>query len=224
MPGYKAANAILRILWKRGPRPIAAATAPATQQITQASTGAKQNILNNAPAGGEKNLALENVDVNQGAQVGKTASEGYLNSFNALGQLSQTRHGSIAECGWSGMSGYRSGQSGIWSSRARGHSSRRVKRLERLAPLEDDAATLGGDGWAPRNRGEGVDKCQQRHHKHTIRPAHSRTPRLPPLLRQNQENLPFQGQPGINMTNSGGITHGSGVRLPDSSTMFCMDT
>jgi hypothetical protein len=89
MPGYQQANAFYESLASGDPGKIAAATAPATQQITQASTGAKQNILNNAPAGGEKNLALENVDVNQGAQVGKTASEGYLNSFNALGQLSQ---------------------------------------------------------------------------------------------------------------------------------------
>jgi hypothetical protein len=89
MPGYAAATDFYTSLSSGDPGKIAAAIAPSTQAITQASTGAKQNILNNAPAGGEKNLALENVDVNQGAQVGKTASEGYLNSFNALGQLSQ---------------------------------------------------------------------------------------------------------------------------------------
>jgi hypothetical protein len=88
MPGYAAATDFYTALSTGDPYAIARATAPANQQITAASTGAKQNILNNAPAGGEKNLALENVDVSQGAQVGKTASEGYLNSFNALASLS----------------------------------------------------------------------------------------------------------------------------------------
>lgn len=88
MPGYAAATDFYTSLSSGDPGKIAAAIAPSTQAITQASTGAKQNILNNSPAGGEKNLALENVDVNQGAQVGETASKGYLNSFNALASLS----------------------------------------------------------------------------------------------------------------------------------------
>jgi hypothetical protein len=106
MPGYAAATDFYTALSSGDPYAIARATAPANQAITAASTGAKQNILSNAPAGGEKNLALENVDVSQGAQVGKTASQGYLNSFNALGQLSQ--QGISASQGASGqaMSGY----------------------------------------------------------------------------------------------------------------------
>jgi hypothetical protein len=113
MPGYQQANAFYESLASGDPGKIAAATAPATQQITQASTGAKQNILNNAPAGGEKNLALENVDVNQGAQVGKTASEGYLNSFNALGQLSQQGMGASQNAAGAAMSGYGAANQGF---------------------------------------------------------------------------------------------------------------
>jgi len=112
MPGYAAATDFYTALSTGDPYAIARASAPATQQITAASTGAKQNILNNAPAGGEKNLALENVDVNQGAQVGKTASEGYLNSFNALGSLAQQGIGASQNATGQALSGYGSGIQG----------------------------------------------------------------------------------------------------------------
>jgi hypothetical protein len=112
MPGYAAATDFYTALSTGDPYAIARASAPATQQITAASTSAKQNILNNAPAGGEKNLALENVDVNQGAQVGKTASEGYLNSFNALGSLAQQGIGASQNATGQALSGYGSGIQG----------------------------------------------------------------------------------------------------------------
>jgi hypothetical protein len=41
----------------------------------------------NAPAGGEKNLALEMTDVNRAAQISKTASGASTGANNALGQL-----------------------------------------------------------------------------------------------------------------------------------------
>jgi hypothetical protein len=66
---------------------ISTITAPAAQQIQQATAGAKQNILQTAPAGGEKNLAIENADVGQGAQLGALASQGYTSSFNALASM-----------------------------------------------------------------------------------------------------------------------------------------
>jgi hypothetical protein len=87
-PGFQAAENHAATLASGDPSAIARAIAPATQQVTQATAGAKQNILNNAPAGGEKNLALEQADVNQGAQVGALASQGFNNSFNTLAQLS----------------------------------------------------------------------------------------------------------------------------------------
>ena len=63
------------------------AISPAAQQINQAKTGTQQSILATAPAGGEKNLALEMADVNAGTQIGQTASGAYTGSFTALGQL-----------------------------------------------------------------------------------------------------------------------------------------
>lgn len=66
---------------------ISKVLAPAAQQINQATAGAKQNIMQTAPAGGEKNLALENLNVDQEKQLGANASQGYTGSFNALAQM-----------------------------------------------------------------------------------------------------------------------------------------
>lgn len=108
-PGFEKAEDFYGTLSTGDPYAIARAIAPATQQITQASDSAKANILKNAPSGGEKNLALEQVEVNRGAQVGSTASSGYLNSFNALAQLSgQGVNESISSAG-TAVSGYNAG-------------------------------------------------------------------------------------------------------------------
>jgi hypothetical protein len=89
-PGQAQAEQFYGALASGSPNLISAVTAPAAQQIQQATAGAKQNILNTAPAGGERNLAIQQADVNQGAQLGQLASQGYLGSFNALGQLGQS--------------------------------------------------------------------------------------------------------------------------------------
>lgn len=86
-PGIQQAENFYGDLSTGDPSAIARAVAPVAQQVSQSTAGARANIMNNSPAGGERNLALEQADVNQGAQVGGAASNGYLNSFNALGQL-----------------------------------------------------------------------------------------------------------------------------------------
>jgi hypothetical protein len=86
-PGMQQADNFYSALASGSPNAIAAVTAPAAQQVQQATAGAKQNILSTAPAGGERNLAIEHADVNQGAQIGSLASQGYTGSFNALAQM-----------------------------------------------------------------------------------------------------------------------------------------
>jgi hypothetical protein len=86
-PGFVTAENFNQTLASGDPYAISRAISPATQQIATATAGAKQNIMNNAPAGGEKALALESADVAQGAQVGSAATGSYLNSFSALSQL-----------------------------------------------------------------------------------------------------------------------------------------
>ena len=74
-PGFQQAEQFNQTLASGDPYAISRAISPATQQISEATAGAKQNIMNNAPSGGEKTLALENADVSQGAQVGKAATK-----------------------------------------------------------------------------------------------------------------------------------------------------
>lgn len=105
-PGFQQAENFYGTLSTGDPYAIARATAPATQQITQATQSAKQNIIQNAPAGGEKNLALEMADVSRGAQVGGVASGGYLNSFNALAQLAGQGVGESISSANTAVSGY----------------------------------------------------------------------------------------------------------------------
>jgi hypothetical protein len=91
------------------------AISPAAQQVNQASTGAKSNILATDPAGGEKNLALENVDVAKGTQVGGLASGAYTGSFNALGQLAGQGVGESNAAAGTGIGAMSSANSGLSS-------------------------------------------------------------------------------------------------------------
>jgi hypothetical protein len=142
-PGFQTAENFYGALASGDPTAIARATAPANQQINQAQTGARTNILDNSPAGGERNLALEQSRVSQGAQVGQTASQGYLNSFNALGQLAGQGVGESTAAAGTGISGYSAanqglGQLGNLQIQQKGAS------LGALGGLGGDAASLLG--------------------------------------------------------------------------------
>ena len=86
-PGLAKAENFYTALSSGDPAAIMQVISPGAQAINQASQGAKRNILASPGGGGEKNLALENVDVNKGVEVGKMAGGAYTGSFNALGQL-----------------------------------------------------------------------------------------------------------------------------------------
>jgi len=112
-PGFTAAENFYGSLATGDPGKIALATAPATQQIDQATASAKQNIIQNAPAGGEKALALEQADVSQGAQVGQVRSGAFLNSFNALAQLAGQGTGESISAAGTGISGLNASTSAL---------------------------------------------------------------------------------------------------------------
>lgn len=112
-PGAQSAEQFYQSLSTGDPYAIARAIAPAAQQISASTAGARTNIMNNTPAGGERNLALDQADLNQGAQVGSTASNGYLNSFNALAGLAgQGINQSIGAAG-AGTSAFGASNSGL---------------------------------------------------------------------------------------------------------------
>ena len=109
-PGLATAENYYANIATGDPGAIARATAPAAQQITQATEGAKQNILQNTPSGGTKTLALQQADVSQGAQVGGIAAQSFLQAPQALAGLAgMTIPQSTAMAG-TAVSGY--GQAG----------------------------------------------------------------------------------------------------------------
>jgi hypothetical protein len=112
-PGFVSAENFYGSLASGDPTKIATAISPATQQIAQATAGAKANIMNNAPAGGEKNLALEQADVSQGAQVGQAATGSFLNSYNALATLAGQGTGESISAAGTGISGFGQANAGL---------------------------------------------------------------------------------------------------------------
>lgn len=141
-PGFQQAEQFYGNLASGDPYAIARSISPATQQIATATAGAKQNIMNNAPSGGEKNLALEQADVSQGAQVGQAATGSFLNSFNALGQLAGQGTGESISGAGNAISGFNSADQGL-GQLGQLQIMQKGAQLGALTSLGTDAATLG---------------------------------------------------------------------------------
>jgi len=69
------------------PGAISRAIAPATSQITKQTASAEKRISEDMPRGGTKNLAMEEAEINKGAQVSNLATQSYLSSFQNLANL-----------------------------------------------------------------------------------------------------------------------------------------
>ena len=131
------------------PAAIMKAIAPTAAQATQAATGAKANIEANSPAGGEKNLALENVDVSRGATIANAASGATLAAPNALGQIAgQGINESIssAGAGTSALSAANTGYGNLQSLTFEGQQlqmEQKGQSLGALGGLTGDATQIG---------------------------------------------------------------------------------
>lgn len=150
-PGFQKAESFYSTLSSGDPSAIARATAPAVQQINAATTSAKQNILNNTPNGGEKNLALEQADVAQGAKVGDVASSSYLNSFNALASLAGQGVGEGISSAGTGISGFNSANTGLGQIGQQQIQQQQLQQQEKgaslgaIGGLAGDVAGAAGD-------------------------------------------------------------------------------
>lgn len=87
-PGFQTAENYYKTLSTGDPTAIARSIAPATQQINAQSQGNKERIEQDTARGGSKNLALAENEINKGAQVGNTATQSFLQSFQSLAGLS----------------------------------------------------------------------------------------------------------------------------------------
>jgi len=155
MPGLQQSEGFYGALASGSPQKISEVIAPATQQITQATQGAKQNIMNNSPAGGEKNLALEQTDVNQGAQVGSLASQGFTSAFPALAQLGGANvNEGISSAGTAISAGSSANQS--LSNVVQQNIQQKGATLGAFGGLAGDASTLGAAGITSAGAGKGA--------------------------------------------------------------------
>jgi hypothetical protein len=115
LPGVTSAENFYGALSTGQPGAIAQAIAPEARQVAQATQGGIQNIQQNAPAGGEKNLAIEQALANQGSQVGQLATQAVTGSYNALAQLGGQNIGQSISAAGTGISGLSSANSALSS-------------------------------------------------------------------------------------------------------------
>jgi len=138
-PGIKTAEDFYGALSTGSPTAIQNAIAPAAQQINQATQGAITNIEQNAPNGGEKNLAIEQAKAAAGAKIGDVATQGYLGSFNALGGLASQGISESQGAAGLGISGLNSGAN---VASTMGSQSLESQQLQ----LQQKGQTLGAVG------------------------------------------------------------------------------
>jgi len=120
------------------------AIAPQAQQINQAATGARSNIMANAPAGGEKNLALEQVDVNRAGGVASTATGAVQSANSSLGQLAGQGIGESISAAGTGIGALSSGDTALSSLgglQLQGQQIQMEQKGQQLGAL----ASLAGD-------------------------------------------------------------------------------
>lgn len=133
-PGLVQATNFYETLASGDPGAIMRATAPTAQAASEAATGARRNIMANAPAGGEKNLALEQVDRDRAAQIAKTSSGASLGAENALAKLGTTGIGlSQGEAG--SAVGAAGGQAGLGSLRIQSQQQQMEQKGQSMWPI-----------------------------------------------------------------------------------------
>lgn len=145
-PGFQQAENYYQQMATGDPAALARATAPAVQQIDAQAEATKKRISEDAPRGGAKNLALEENEINRGAQVGNLATQGYLNSFQNLAGLAGQGVGesiSSTSTAIGGLSAAGNQYSNIAQQQAEGKAS----QLGFITSLAGDAATLGAMCW-----------------------------------------------------------------------------
>jgi hypothetical protein len=87
LPGLEKSESYYGKLATGDPAALAKANAPAIQQIGAGTDAAKKNIIQDAPRGGGRDLALAEADINKGAEISKLTTGSYLGSFGSMANL-----------------------------------------------------------------------------------------------------------------------------------------
>lgn len=133
-PGLVQAENFYSTLASGDPSAIMRATAPTAQAASSAAAGARANIMANAPPGGEKNLALEKVDIDRAAQIAKTSSGASLGAENALAKLGTEGVG-LSERATGAAVGAAGGLSGLGSMRLQSQQQQMEQKGQSMWPI-----------------------------------------------------------------------------------------
>jgi hypothetical protein len=87
LPGLEQATGYYGKLASGDPNALARANAPAIQQITGQSNQQLSNIMQNAPRGGARDLAISDADLSKGAQISNLTTGSYTSAFPSLASL-----------------------------------------------------------------------------------------------------------------------------------------
>lgn len=145
-PGFQQAESYYQTLASGDPTAIARSIAPATQQIDAQSQATKQRIEQDSPRGGVKNLALEENEINKGAQVGNLATQSYLSSFQNLAGLAGQGVGQstgLTSTAINGLSAAGNQYSNVAQQQAEGKAS----QLGFISSLAGSGASLAALCW-----------------------------------------------------------------------------
>jgi hypothetical protein len=145
-PGFQQAENYYSKLATGDPAAISRAIAPAAQQIDAQSTATAQRIDQDSPRGGAKNLALEENQINKGAQIGQLASQGYLSSFQNLAGLAGQGVGESTSSAGTALSGL-SNAGNQYSNVAQQQAEGKATQLGFISSLAGSGAELAGMCW-----------------------------------------------------------------------------
>ena len=87
LPGLETANTYYGKLASGDPNALARANAPAIQSITGQSNEQLKNIMQNAPRGGARDLAISEADLSKGAGISNLTTGSYTSAFPSLASL-----------------------------------------------------------------------------------------------------------------------------------------
>ena len=87
LPGLEKSTSYYGKLASGDPTALATANAPAIQSITGQSNDQLKNIMQNAPRGGARDLAIADADLSKGAQISNLTTGSYTGAFPSLASL-----------------------------------------------------------------------------------------------------------------------------------------
>jgi hypothetical protein len=147
LPNLGTAASYWQSLLQGGPA-AQAATAPYAQQIASQTAASQKQIEQNLPAGGEKNLALAQLPIQQGASV--------ANLYQGLGPTAASQLQSLALGSASAGTGSGAVSSGAGSSLTGLAGQQNAAKGSALGGLGAGAGTLLGSSLASKGTGAGA--------------------------------------------------------------------